>query len=129
MYVDETNRFVEPALRALKKADPFSLEALIAWLEKQPGETTYCLQSLGGCLWAQYTKDNRGTLSYSPVAEYRIGTHRLGMNLDGLNSWQMDIAACTPRSFSAALARARALLQASEAGGSSSSLQTNRGGE
>lgn len=36
------------------KADPFSLESLIAWLEKQPGATEYCYSDTGHCLLAQY---------------------------------------------------------------------------
>lgn len=36
------------------KADPFKIETLIAWLEKQPAETEYCYFSNGKCLLAQY---------------------------------------------------------------------------
>ncbi|MEH2501198.1 hypothetical protein V1290_000009 [Bradyrhizobium sp. AZCC 1578] len=36
------------------KADPFSLESLIAWLEKQPADKTYDYGCNGHCLLAQY---------------------------------------------------------------------------
>lgn len=36
------------------KSDPFSLDTLIAWLEKQPADTVYCYFDGGTCLLAQY---------------------------------------------------------------------------
>lgn len=36
------------------KSDPFSLESLIAWLEKQPANASYCYLSNGECLLAHY---------------------------------------------------------------------------
>jgi hypothetical protein len=36
------------------KADPFSLESLIAWLEKQPADKQYCYLDNGNCLHCQY---------------------------------------------------------------------------
>lgn len=36
------------------KADPLSLESLIAWLEKQPAEQEYCYYDNGYCLLARY---------------------------------------------------------------------------
>lgn len=38
------------------KADPFTLDSFIAWLEKQPAKKTYCYTSTGHCLIAQYLK-------------------------------------------------------------------------
>ena len=38
------------------KADPFSLESLIAWLEKKPPETSYDYCEIGDCLVARYLK-------------------------------------------------------------------------
>jgi hypothetical protein len=38
------------------KADPFSLDSLIAWLEKQPADKTYCYDDTGHCLLAQWFK-------------------------------------------------------------------------
>lgn len=40
------------------KADPFSLDTLIAWLEKQPENKVYCYLDNGGCLLAQYFQAN-----------------------------------------------------------------------
>lgn len=36
------------------KADPFTLESLIAWLEKQPADRTYHYTCQDGCLLAEY---------------------------------------------------------------------------
>jgi hypothetical protein len=36
--------------------DPFSLDALIAWLRTKPGDGEYCYLSTGRCLVAQYYK-------------------------------------------------------------------------
>lgn len=36
------------------KVDPFKLETLIAWLEKQPGDRRYDYTCSGRCLLAQY---------------------------------------------------------------------------
>jgi hypothetical protein len=36
------------------KTDPFTLDSLIAWLEKQPADGTYCYDSNGCCILAQY---------------------------------------------------------------------------
>jgi hypothetical protein len=44
----------DPKWEAPVKADPFSLESLVAWLEKQPADKPYCYTSNGGCLLAQY---------------------------------------------------------------------------
>lgn len=38
------------------KSDPFSLESLIAWMEKQPSDETYCFTNWGGCLLAKWTQ-------------------------------------------------------------------------
>lgn len=42
------------------KPDPFSLESLIAWLEKQPTEQTYSFISPSECLLAKYTTAHGG---------------------------------------------------------------------
>lgn len=44
----ETIRVPEP------KHDPFSLESLVAWLERQPGDKDYCYYDNGHCLLSQY---------------------------------------------------------------------------
>jgi hypothetical protein len=36
------------------KADPFSLDSLIEWLEKQPADKPYCYMDNGHCLLGQY---------------------------------------------------------------------------
>jgi hypothetical protein len=44
----------DPKWEVEVKADPFSLEGLIAWLEKQPADKTYCYGDGGACLIHQY---------------------------------------------------------------------------
>jgi hypothetical protein len=44
----------DPKWEVEVKADPFSLESLIAWLEKQPENKSYRYTCIGHCLLAQY---------------------------------------------------------------------------
>lgn len=81
------------------KADPFSLESLIAWLEKQNPAKRYDYIDSSNCVIAQYLKA-------CGAAEYDLAPselERLG--------W-LDIArwGSEPETFGAALARARAEL-------------------
>jgi hypothetical protein len=46
--------FFDPGTKREVKADPLSLDSLIAWLEKQPSGEPYCFMSNGHCLLAQY---------------------------------------------------------------------------
>lgn len=46
--------FFDPTCKPEVKADPFSLQSLIAWLEKQPADIPYCFTDVGHCLLAQY---------------------------------------------------------------------------
>lgn len=83
------------------KADPFSLESLIAWLEKQPAKTPYDYCWPETCLVAQY-------LRAQGVRDYVLGT----IDLDRIG-WK-EIAQGHPFetdrwTFGAALSRARAL--------------------
>jgi len=77
------------------KADPLSIEALITWLELQPGEAAYCYSSVGHCLAAQYNKSIGR--KYMPVLYDRAG------NFDNKLEW---IACHGERTFAGALARA-----------------------
>ena len=95
------------------KADPFTLEALIAWLEKQPANATYCYTSTGGCLVAQfllslgtYTAvgvDHRGFYNRSPDS-------RSTYDPIPLPPFFNEVALKNPRTFGAALDRARAAM-------------------
>lgn len=46
--------FFDPTCKPETKADPFTLESLIAWLEKQPADGSYDYGDSGRCLAAQY---------------------------------------------------------------------------
>lgn len=46
--------FFEPSCKPETKADPFSLESLIAWLEKQPAAKGYDFCKWDNCLLAQW---------------------------------------------------------------------------
>lgn len=86
----------------------FSLEGLIAWLEKQPPETTYRYTNSSSCLLTQWhrafgiKRDSNG--DYPTGVPYRIGT------------WGFSVAAGPQSSndpsiwtYGAALERAKAL--------------------
>jgi hypothetical protein len=89
------------------KADPFSLDNLIAWLEKQPAKKTYCFMDSGACLLGQY---------YIAMGCEKVVIGGMSVTLDG--HWQempddfSDIPAEYPRTFGAALKRARKTLAA-----------------
>lgn len=89
----------------MSKVDPFSLEALIAWLEKQPGEMEYPHMDVRGCALCQYgTSIGRGNIFHDLLDEFEARGH-----------WK-DVAHITllpPHTFGAALQRARSL-QANE---------------
>jgi hypothetical protein len=92
------------------RSDPFSLESLIEWLEKQPSDEIYCYTEPGGCLLSQYFyAAGFGTVNMGPE-DFDYGEtfqHRakLPRHFD-------DIAQGWSRTFGAALCRARATLSA-----------------
>jgi len=95
------------------KADPFSLESLIAWLEKQPADTAYDYTEPCGCLLAQYfTANGYADVAVMPNAvEYTLA----GLDMSANFSEGLEFAAIGPENtrdwtFGAALARARAAL-------------------
>lgn len=92
----------DPKWEVQTKADPFQLGTLIAWLEKQPANETYCYMSHGQCLLAQYFR----------AMGFDVG--RIGgfsVILDGekifLPQDFSNIPLFEPRTFGGALARAR----------------------
>ena len=93
------------------KADPFSLESLIAWLEKQPRAKRYCYMDNGGCLMHQYFTHAGFDVEW--VGGWRFRTS--DKNTYDLSLEFSDIAAALgpgPRglTFGAALDRAKAAL-------------------
>lgn len=98
------------ALRApLKevKADPFSLESLIAWLENQPAKKRYCFMDTGHCLIAQYF-DHCG-IKYENIGG-TIWWPRLSKS-EPLPDGFAEVAGRGAMTFGAALTRAQAALE------------------
>lgn len=88
------------------KADPFSLESLIAWLEKQPADQHYDYCDGDNCLTAQY-------LTHCGFKEVFLTVERL-KNLGWYyiaSGWHTRNG-CGERTFGAALERARKVLRA-----------------
>jgi len=94
------------------KADPFSLESLIAWLEKQPKDKVYCYVDNGHCLIAQYLL----SLGYQAVGVDARGFYDRSddslntANLISLHPNLNTVAVREPYTFGAALERGRKLL-------------------
>jgi|SRR5882672_9604510 len=91
------------------KADPFSLDTLIAWLEKQPADKVYCYIDNGRCLLAQYFKE----MGFKNAL---IGPY--DFDCEGANSVKLprhfnEISQRWDRTFGAALKRAREVSLAS----------------
>lgn len=82
------------------KADPLTLDALIAWLETKPATRRYCYSDRGHCLAAQYNA--------SIGRKYRVTS--LFRPVDNFDFKLEYIAVQVPSTFGAALARARAML-------------------
>lgn len=91
------------------KADPLTLEALIAWLETKLADGTYCYMDTGRCLAAQYNA--------SIGRQYNLGNFIAGLIATMSTTsaspfdWQLEcIARRGPYTFGAALSRAHAML-------------------
>lgn len=94
------------AKKAATKANPFSVENVVAWLETKPASQVYVWDAQpddcgGGCLIHQYL----GSISHHPTDDYQriacletTGPHKF---FDG------DVAMESPFTFGAALNRAR----------------------
>jgi hypothetical protein len=89
-------------------ADPFTLESLIAWLEKMPADREYCFYLSGQCLMGQWLK------SIDPNVDHKIPgdsyTYRVLGRLRNFRREFSGIAGIRPHTFGAALTRARAAL-------------------
>lgn len=88
------------------KADPFSLENLIAWLEKQPARSTYDGCNSDVCLLAQWlqTKDP----SAANVPGQKKHSYWYAVNGQEIDLQRFsNIAVASPMTFGAALKRAR----------------------
>jgi hypothetical protein len=95
------------------KADPFSLESLIAWLgTKEPGEK-YCYHDEGACLFGQYFKAKGFTDFYLGHTVVVFADHRKSIHFPRGFEY---VARTEPHTFGSALSRALAL-QAGQKGG------------
>lgn len=89
------------------KADPFSLESLIAWLEKQPAKKKYdYFDCRGRCLFGQYAA---ATMDMSWMNVVVLEGHKHEFKL-----LAYDIACQKPYTFGAALERARAVMASAD---------------
>lgn len=88
------------------KPDVFSLEGLIAWLEKQSPANSYCFFNNGGCLLHQYFTASAVDIDWVGGYTYTLK----GQPSEPLPEPFEDISADYPHTFGAALERARAAL-------------------
>lgn len=87
------------------KADPFKLESLIAWLEKQPAAATYNYTHSSECLVAQYLQDNGvAKFDLTPLEVDGLGWDYIAAGRSGLTCSECEQEVW---SFGAALERAR----------------------
>lgn len=98
----------DPKWEKKTKADPFTLWAFIAWLEKQPADQKYdYLDCFGACLYAQYMQS-------VGVSWEDAGASSLYRNGDKHKAFRemaiYPVAARAPWTYGAALERARAAL-------------------
>lgn len=101
------------------KADPFTLENLIVWLEKQPPEKTYAYNCNGHCLLAQYFTDagyenvrmfSEGFLHGPKRSRLYLRSARKQKSFTPISAEFNQIAAAwQDRTFGGALVRARAV--------------------
>jgi hypothetical protein len=102
--------FFDPGTKTETKTDLLALDSLIAWLEKQPANRTYCYTDNGHCLIGQYLEQTLGEpVSVGPL-EYQTRA-LLGTEADIRlpRSWN-HVASVWPHNFGAALERARQLV-------------------
>lgn len=88
--------------------NPLSLDALIAWLEKKPAGRKYCYTSIGHCLFAQYFTDAGFK---NVICGPGLVQHEHSKVVVFPRGWA-EVAVEHPRTFGAALARARELKNA-----------------
>ncbi len=111
MYLNEKlKEFVGEPLKAVR-AEPFSLESLIAWLETKDANASYDWYSISGCLICQYL-DHIG-VKFSSVGANNYVTADY---LDRISiPRHFPAAACpSPHTFGDALERARAYKAAAQ---------------
>lgn len=101
----------DPKWQVEVKTDPFTLESLIAWLEKMPADGVYCYTDGGACLLHQYYT----SCGFKDVQVHGWGrwSHSGAKRIespDGFWPVSADPSLSRDWTFGAALSRARALL-------------------
>lgn len=106
MFVEDKSKFA--GVEA--KPDPFTLEALTAWLRTKDAEQGYCWSPGGHCLFEQYGESlgfGEGSDAYN---ELMRGYLRCGARTASGGEPFFPVAVNEPHTFGHALARAEALL-------------------
>lgn len=91
------------------KADPFSLDSLVAWLEKQPAAKVYCYADTGHCLLSQYFTAMGFELICMGSVDFIHKFSCADLHRADLPPRFNSIAVGHPQTFGKALARARKL--------------------
>lgn len=111
----------DPKWEVQTKPDVFSLESLIAWLEKQPAKVSYKYNCNGHCMLAQYFACAGFKNVHMWTHGFWHGDFKCPGNLgqeEAIASGRItrfpeafnEVAVCDPPTFGAALTRARAAL-------------------
>lgn len=90
-------------------ADPFSLEALIAWLEMRPADEVYPFFDIYGCVMCQFRQAQGQATPWLTRGAYTGPFDRGLGEADTVNRYHA-VAGTAPFTFGAALSRARAIL-------------------
>lgn len=93
-----------PKVQPVDKPDVFSLESLIAWLEKMPPRESYRTWELDNCLLGQWSQA-------MGAADFKEQSYQLGIAEPFLTIASIDGPRDQPHTFGAALTRARAALR------------------
>lgn len=91
------------------KADPFSLESFISWLENQPAEIGYDWEDISGCVVCEYLRDVKDWDEPSEMVLFdRVFA-------PGTSEYD-EVCGSAPWTFGAALDRARKALSQRDGG-------------
>lgn len=97
----------DPKWEKTVKADPFTIEALIAWLEQQPAARHYEYMNCDGeCLYGQYMRHVGVSWKEARYATYN-GRRKDDIHAPFREAVYFPIASSEPHTFGNALYRAR----------------------
>lgn len=100
--------FLETTQPGKTVADPFSLESLISWLEKQPAGKTYAWYSVYGCLVCQFYQAHGIAAPWGNLATGYDRPFDRGLGKTDAHLRYHAVGHPKPWTFGAALSRARA---------------------